>query len=514
MIVSAQHKVVGAPVRPELLGLFPSVPVVTFKGNDLILLPHDYPVTRLLRNMGMPVPAPIITQYDWEGGKPFEVQKATAAMLTTNQRAYVLNGMGTGKTKAALWSWKFLNKTGEANKALVVAPLSTLHFVWAREIIATISDMKVHVLHGSREKRLKLLDDTSADIYLINHDGLSIIAEALKKRKDIDTLILDELAAYRNGGADRTKITRKVASRFKWVWGMTGSPTPNAPTDAWGQCSIVTPATTPEYYRHFRDAVMSKVTNFKYVPKREAVDIVHALMQPAVRFTLDDVVELPDLVERQVDVDLGKEQKRIYTALEQNASVGVAGGTITAVHAGAVLIKLLQVSCGWVYREDRSVVALDNKARLEALVEFIEAATHKVIVFVPFKHALAGIEKHLATTKLDVAPPISGDTSAGERSRIFGVFQNTDKYRVIIAHPQCMSHGVTLTAADTIIWFSPTSDLEIFDQANARIRRYGQRHKQQIIMFQTTKVEQHLYRRLRAKQKTQNLLLELFASNT
>jgi len=113
-----------------------------------------------------------------------------------------------------------------------------------------------------------------------------------------------------------------------------------------------------------------------------------------------------------------------------------------------------------------------------------------------------------------VAPPISGDTPAGERSRIFGVFQNTDKYRVIIAHPQCMSHGVTLTAADTIIWFSPTSDLEIFDQANARIRRYGQKHKQQIIMFQTTKVEQHLYRRLRAKQKTQNLLLELFASNT
>ena len=511
--VSSHHKLVGVPTRGDLENLFPNAKQVTFKGNNLILINHGMEETRLLRNMGMDVPSPVLNQYDWEGGTPFEVQKKTVAMLTLNTRGYVLNGMGTGKTKAALWAWRYLNRTGNAQKLLVVAPLSTLNFTWAKEIIQTIPGVEIQVLHGTKQKRLDKLANTNADIYIINHDGLAIIADAVIARKDIDTLVLDELAVYRNGTAQRTKITRKVTQHMKWVWGMTGSPTPNAPTDAWAQCTLITPNTVPKYFNRFRDDVMLRVTQFKWIPKEGALEHVFDVMQPSVRYTLDDVTELPDLVERTIDVEMGSKQAKVYDEMEKHAYTAIANQEITAMNAGAVLSKLLQISTGYIYTRDGSVVSLDNEARLEALVDAVNATDRKVIVFVPFVHALEAINKRLTSEGYDVRQ-VSGSTPRSERDEIFRLFQNTGAVKVIVAHPQCMSHGLTLTAADTIIWFAPLPNLEIFEQANARIRRVGQKHRQLVLMFQATKAERQMYARLRAKQKVQNMLLEMFEEAT
>ena len=161
--ISAKHQVVAVPTEPKLVTLFPDAKHVTHEGNDLIVLPHEAATTILLRNMGIDVPAPVTGQYDWEGGKPFDVQVKTVALLTTHQRAYVLNGMGTGKTKAALWAWRFLNRQGQANKLLVVAPLSTLTITRQREIVHTLPGIRAVVLHGDRAKRTKLLA-SDADI--------------------------------------------------------------------------------------------------------------------------------------------------------------------------------------------------------------------------------------------------------------------------------------------------------------------------------------------------------------
>lgn len=511
--ISTKHCAVGVPYRPELHQLFPDAKQVTIAGNDLVVLPHTGIVTRYLRETGLEVPAPIVAHYDWEGGTPFDIQKKTAALLTLNARAYVLNGMGTGKTKAALWSWRYLNRIGEAGKLLVVAPLSTLNFTWAKEIFNTLPGVKVQVLHGTKEKRLSRLSDLNADVYIINHDGLSVIAPALAHRLDIDTCILDELAVYRNGTAMRTKVTREVTKRMKWLWGMTGSPTPNAPTDAWGQCSIVTPTTVPRYFNRFRDEVMNRVTQFKWTPKDNALDRVYAVMQPAVRFTLDDVMELPELVERTIDVEMGAKQAKVYKQMEEHAHAMVASNEITAMNAGAVLMKLLQISTGYVYSKDKDVVSLDNDDRMTALVDMVNASDRKVIVFVPFIHALDGITKRLTHEGYDVRT-VSGATPRSERDQTFQLFQNTSAVKVLVAHPQCMAHGITLTAADTIIWFAPIPNLEIFEQANARIRRVGQKHKQQVLMFQATKAEKKMYAKLRAKQKVQNALLEMFEDGT
>lgn len=511
--VSPKHGVVGVPVRSDLANLFPDAKRVTLNGNQLMLIRHGVDETRLLRNLGLSVPTPILAQYDWEGGTPFDVQKRTAAMLTMNKRAYVLNGMGTGKTKASLWSWRYLNRRGEAGKLLVVAPLSTLNFTWAREVFQTLPGVKVQVLHGTKQKRLQKLSDPEAEVYIINHDGLAVIADELSKRTDIDTMVLDELAVYRNGTTTRTKITRKVAAGMKYVWGMTGSPTPNAPTDAWSQCTIITPNTVPKYFNRFRDEVMNKITQFKWAPKHNALDRVFEVMQPAVRFTLDDVVELPELVERTIDIEMGAKQAKVYKTMEDQAHVMIQSQEITAMNAGAVLNKLLQISCGYIYTRDGQVVTLDNDERLTALVDAVNSTDRKVIVFVPFVHALEGIKKRLTSEGYDVRA-ISGATPKSERDETFNLFQNSGAIKVLVAHPQCMAHGLTLTAADTIIWFAPMPNLEIFEQANARIRRVGQKHKQQILMFSATKAEQRMYAKLRAKQKVQNTLLEMFADAT
>lgn len=508
--VSDHHRIVGVSVQPTLLNLFPSAKRITWQGNELMLLNHGIEETKLLRNMGLEVPAPILSQYDWEGGKPFDIQKKTAAMLTMNTRAYVLNGMGTGKTKASLWSWRYLNRAGLAGKLLVVAPLSTLNFTWAKEIFQTLPGVRVQVLHGAKAKRLDRLADKEADVYIVNHDGLAVVADAIAARPDINTLILDELAVYRNGTALRTKITRKVTARMKWAWGMTGSPTPNAPTDAWAQCTILTPNTVPKYFNRFRDEVMYRLTQFKWAPKQDAIDKVFDVMQPAVRYTLDDVVELPEIVERTIDIELGAKQEKVYKQMEEHAFTAIANHEITAMNAGAVLSKLLQISCGYIYTRDGDIISLDNDERLEALVDVVLSTSEKVIVFAPFKHALAGIAKRLTSESIEVAE-ISGDTPRADRDQIFAAFQSTSKYKCIVAHPQTMAHGLTLTNASTIVWFAPITSLEVFEQANARVRRIGQKHRQQILMFQATKAERQMYARLRAKQKVQNLLLEMFA---
>jgi SNF2 family DNA or RNA helicase len=511
--ISKAHKVVGVPHRADLANLFPKARTVTFQGNATILIPHGFVETKLLRNLGFDIPAPITTHYDWSGGTPFDIQRRTAALLTTHQRAYVLNGMGTGKTKAALWAFDYLRSVGLARRCLVSAPLSTLNFVWAREAFATVPHLSVGILHRStRQKRLDVLAEDH-DIYVVNPDGLALIADELRHRQDIDCFILDELATFRNGSAKRSKVAKAIAEKMSWVWGMTGSPTPNEPTDAWGQARIITPERVPKFFGRFRDEVMVKITSFKYASRKNAMDVVFNALQPSVRFTLDDVVELPDVVERTVDIDLGPKQAKVYEQLRQHAHAQVQSKEITAANAGAVLSKLLQVSLGYVYTKKKEVVALDNDLRLDKLVDDVMSTDRKVLVFVPFVHALEGILKRLKEEGIDTAA-VHGGVPQGERNRIFGLFQNTSNIRVIVAHPACMSHGLTLTAADTVIWFGPLPNLETFEQANARIRRVGQKHRQQVLMYQSTPAEKRMYAKLRAKQKVQDGLLDMFAEAT
>src|SRR5208283_4650011 len=240
--ISRANKALIVPAVPGAVTLFPQCPRYRGGNEDGLIVPHGMRETLLLRHLGFKVPSPVM-YYDYAGGKPFDVQRKTVEMLAEKPRAYVLNAMGTGKTKSALWAWDFLRKQGLLRKLLVVAPLSTLTFVWAREVFGTLPGVTVQILHGSRQERLDRLAK-DADIYVINHDGVKVIADSLLTRPDIDCLVLDELAVYRNN-SDRSKKMRKFAQKFSVVWGLSGAPMPNSPVDVWAQGMIVTPNTVP-----------------------------------------------------------------------------------------------------------------------------------------------------------------------------------------------------------------------------------------------------------------------------
>lgn len=485
-----------------------------------VVLPYDLPTYAVLRRIGYQLPNPIVHLYDWPGtGTPFKVQLATTSMLTANPRAYVLNEMGTGKTRAACWAWDYMRAEGIAGKLLVVAPLSTLSFVWGNELFATLPHRKYRILGNAKgvtkARRLEALNDPDAEVFVINHDGIKVMFKELMARKDIDTLIIDELAVFRNP-TDRSKALRALGDRMRVVWGMTGSPMPNQPTDVWSQVKIVTPSRATKYFKDTRDMLMTRHSEHVWVPKDDAVEKAFQLMQPSVRFNLDDVVELPQTVSRVIDVPLSAKQERVYSALAKEYVAMVGAHTITAVNAAAAMSKLLQVATGWVYAGDFGALDLDATPRHDALMDIIQAARQKVIVFVPFRHAVEGLAK-IMRGPLDKPPLVDfamvhGDV--GDRNDIFTLFQNTDKYRVILAHPRCMAHGLTLTKATTIVWYAPTTSLEDYEQANARIRRVGQKHKQQIIHLQSTPVERRIYSLLRSKQKVQDKLLEMFENAT
>lgn len=505
-IISRANKALLVPDDGRSANLFPAAPVL----DNYRVVSHDIPNVVCLRSLGYEVPNPALCYYDWKGGKPFAVQRATVDLLTTNPRAYVLNSMGTGKTKAALWAWDYMLAQKLAGKALVLTTLSNLHTTWAAEAFATVPGRKAVVLYGTKQKRFQLLNE-DADLYIINHDGLKTIQAALSLRTDIDTLILDELAVYRNN-SERSKAMRKFSQRFKIVWGLTGAPMPQAPTDVWAQAQIVTPHTVPKYFRQAQELLMDKVNNFKWTPKQDAIQTAFRMLQPSVRYSIDAVVELPEVVHRTLDTPLTKEQKAAYDALSKAFQADVQGEKITAVNAAVAMGKLLQVSGGWVYAGSKSV-SLDNGPRVDALIDLVNANERKALIFVPYLHAIEGLSPLLEKAGIEHAV-VHGGVSSSVRSDIFRAFQHTDKYKALLAHPACLAHGLTLTAADLIVWYMPITSLDIYDQANARISRIGQKHRQQVIHLCSTPVEKKIYSLLRSKANVQAQLLAMLANAT
>lgn len=498
----------------KLANLFADYAQRTDKG--LVLrLPHDLPTVVTLRRLGIATPAPILTQYTypkrWDGKDVFHVQRVTTEMLTMEPRCYVLNTMGTGKTACPIYALDFLKRVGQAKRAIIFAPLSTLYATWMREITVTNTGLKgVVAHHRDRKKRLMTLRE-DADFYITNHAGIEVMFERLMELASqgwIDTMVIDELAVFRNAGK-RTKLIKKLADKMKWVWGMTGAPAPNAPTDVFQQAKIITPHRVPKYFGTFRDDLMVKVSEFKWVPKINAVEKAYEALQPSVRFTLEDVTELPPYISRMMDVPMGVKQKHVYETLRKSCLMLFGQEQVSAVNAGVLLNKLLQVSLGYVYTSSGKTVTLDNDARLKAVLDILDSGPGAALLFIPYKHALQGFYEAIKAAGWNVAPPVSGDTSLAERSDIFAGFQQ-GAYKVLPAHPACLAHGITLTEADTAIWAGPIASLEQYDQANARIRRVGQTKKQQFLHLQSTPAEKKLYRLLCDRQNIQDALLQLF----
>lgn len=443
----------------------------------------------------------------------FMVQKWTAALFIENRRAYCINELGTGKTRSILFAFDCLRLAGLATRMIVICPLTAMKRTWMREIVMCFPWLNAVILHGHNAKArgLKLLK--KVDIYIINHDGLDVLYDSLLERDDINCVCVDEIAGYRNGKAKRTQTLRQFVIPKDYVWSLTGSPIPRAVTDVWGPCSCLTPHTVPRFFTIFRDQLMIKKTQFTWEARPGAEEHAVGCMQPSVRFRLDEVTELPQRVIKYYSAELTPKQSYIYEAMRKQAVALVGKDRIDALNAGAVLSKLLQIAMGYVYTRDGKTIHLDNTPRLQLILDLIDSSSKKVLLFAPFKSAVSAFSLMLKENKIDHAV-VTGDTTLKLRDQIFGDFQDSKRYKVICAHPGCMSHSLTLTKANTTIWAGPVTSLEVFTQANGRTYRVGQDEKTLVAMVGGTPMEKKMYTLLGKNEKLQNRFLEIVEAIT
>ena len=481
---------------------------------NIIVAPHRLDEVRVLRNLGIDAPSPILHYYDWPGKfKPYEHQRGTAAFLTLHQRALVLNEIGTGKTISALWASDYLMQIGQVKKVLIISPLSTLERVWGDGIFMGFPRRKFVTLHGTAERRRRLLK-SDVDYYIINHDGFPIIAPDCVDLFDL--IIVDEAAVYRNPSTDRFKIFNRFMQKNPRtrLWLMTGTPTPNEPTDAWSLAKLVESPYCPARFTSFRDQVMEKVGQYKWLPRPTSADTVKHILQPAVRFTRDECFDLPETITQTRQVELSAEQKTHYARMLKHfiTESEVEGTTITAVNEAVKMQKLVQIACGVAYDDNGSHIEIDCSPRVRVVNEIIEEAGEKVIVFVPLTGTLKMLERELS--KNWTVGIVNGEVSASKRNVIFHDFQNARDPRVLIAHPATMAHGLTLTSASTVVWYGPITSNEQYVQANGRVERIGKRHVSNVIHIESTVLEKKIYERLRNKQALQGILLDMIQQQT
>lgn len=470
-----------------------------------VAVPHKLDEAKVLNNIGFKVPSPIRYYYKWPGrAKPYAHQIATAEFLTLNKRAIVLNEIGTGKTKAALWAADYLMSIGAVKKVLVLSPLSTLERVWGDELFTGFPRRSFGILHGTADKRLKMLEQ-DYDVYVINHDGFPIIAkEALGM---FDLVIVDEAAVLRNPRTQRFRLFNAWMQKSPEcrLWLMTGTPTPNSPEDAWALAKLI--GATNDSFTRFRDRVLVRVSQWTWRPRENAMDIVASTLTPAVRYTRDECLDLPDTVQQTRFVEMTAEQKKLYATMYKKLVAEVASGTVTAANEVVKAMKLSQIACGVVYDEAGNTIELDCSSRIGVVKEVIEEAGGKVIIFAPLVGVLDMLKRALGDTyKCEM---VYGQVPAVERNRIFREFQHEDTVQVLLAHPATMAHGLTLTAAKSVIWYSPIGSNETYTQANGRTERIGKKHTTNVVHITATKLEDRMYARLASKQHMQGVLLDM-----
>jgi len=464
-----------------------------------------------LRRLGIKnVPSPITRDYNWPGiFKPMAHQKETASFLTLNTRAFCFNEQGTGKTASAIWAADYLLTQGAIKRVLVVCPLSIMQAAWQADLFKFAVHRTVDVAYGERNKRKAIINGL-ADFVIINYDGVKIVEDEIING-GFDLIIIDEANAYKNSRTERFKVMRKIVSHDKWLWMMTGTPAAQSPLDAYGLAKLCIPARAPTLYSTYRDMVMYQLTRFKWIPKPNAVAAVHELLQPAIRFEKKDCLDLPDVTHTSRFAPLSAQQLKYYRQLKKDMLIEAAGEEVSAVNAAANLNKLLQIACGAVYTDTKNVIEFDVSDRLNAVSEVINEASHKVLIFVPFTHTLDMLKEYL--TKQGVtAEIINGNVSVTKRTDIFKKFQEDVEPRVLLIQPQAAAHGVTLTAANVVIWYAPVTSSETYLQANARVHRQGQKNPVTVVHIEGSPVEASLYKMLQQKLDLHSQIIDLYNS--
>nr|DAV39010.1 MAG TPA: Chromatin remodeling complex ATPase [Caudoviricetes sp.] len=436
--------------------------------------------------------------------KPHSYQEYAIDKIIELPAVGLFMDMGMGKTVSTLTAvLELLFDYFEVSKVLVIAPLRVADTTWTDEVDKWehLKELKVSKVLGSQDERLKALG-AKADIYVINRENVSWLVERYKECWPFDMVVVDELSSFKSPKSKRFKDIKKVLPYIKRIVGLTGTPAPNSLLDIWPQLYLLDKGErlgkTLTAYRekYFMPDKRNQHIVYSYRLKPFADEDIHKQIGDiCISLSADDYLELPERIDNIIKVKLPEKVMKQYKEFEKEQLLELQGTDITAATAGVVVGKLLQMANGQIY-DDEGEVHKIHEAKLEALSELVDTG-QPLLVFYNFKHdyeCLMSAFKNPRTLK----------TSQDIKD------WNEGKIQLLLAHPASVGHGLNLQAGgNIIIWYGLTWSLELYQQANARLYRQGQKNNVIIhhLVAEGT-VDEHVMEVLQTKDKGQQGLLQ------
>ena len=435
-------------------------------------------------------------------------QKYASEFICEHEASAILLDCGCGKTVITLTAIKeLLWNRFEVEKVLVVCPIRVASGWWRESAKwSHLKGLKLSLAIGTAEERRDAIEQ-EADIYVINRENVQWLVENYKWKWDM--LVIDELSSFKNHKAKRFKALMSVRHKVKRIVGLTGTPSSNGLMDLWAEYKLLDMGERLGrfigYYRqaYFRPDKTNGVIVYSYKPLPRAEEKIYKRisdMTVSVRCT--DVLKMPELISTPYEVQMSEKEMAVYKRLKNDLVLTLKNGEITAGNAASLSGKLLQLSNGAIYRDDKSVVEIHTR-KLDALEDILEMQCGKpVLVAYWFKHDFERIVERLKS--LDIKfEKIDTDKSINR--------WNAKQIPVGLIHPASAGHGLNLQeGGNTIVWFGLTWSLELYIQTNNRLWRQGQESETVIIRHIITKntIDERVLNALSRKEMTQESLLE------
>ena len=401
-------------------------------------------------------------------------QRATRFLIDHRYTALFLD-MGLGKTVATLTALQQLKDDYlEIDKTLVIAPKSVARNTWTGESHKWdhLKGLSISVVMGTDAQRRKALQ-AEADIYVINRDNVTWLVDYCCNNGTwpFDSVVIDESSSFKNPQSRRFKSLRKMRPQIRRMVLLTGTPSPNGLMDLWAQLNLLDQGKrlgrTLTMYRqeYFRPGRHNGHIVYEWIPKPGARErITEKISDICLSMQAEDYLEMPDLIQAGTTIALTEEEMAGYRDFEKEQLMEVDETQIEAVTAAALSNKLLQYSGGAVYDTEQNWHKV-GESKMEALSDLLEATEEPVLVYYAYQHELERMKEAFSSY---------GPVVFKGEPKVLQAW-NRGEIRLMLCHPASVAYGLNMQEGGRIIvWYTPTWNLELYEQANARLYRQGQ----------------------------------------
>ena len=441
---------------------------------------------------------------------PHEYQKYAADYIKEHKVSAIFLDCGLGKTVISLTAINdMLFDSFEIHKVLVIGPLRVCRTTWGDEIRKWdhLRHITYKVAVGNEAERLNALS-AKPDIYIINRENLQWLVEKSGIKFDFDMVVIDELSSFKNQKSQRFKALMKVRPKIKRIVGLTGTPSSNGLMDLFAEFKVLDMGERLGRFisnyrsQYFIPDKRNGMVIFSYKPMPGAEEkIYEKISDVTISMKAKDHLNMPELISTEYPVYMSNTERKAYEKLKNELVLEVSDTEITAANAAALSGKLCQLSNGAIYDDDGNVIKIHDR-KLDALEDIIESMNGKpLLVAYWFKHDFERIAERLHSLHI---PFSKLDTENSIRQ------WNRGELPVALIHPASAGHGLNLQeGSSTFVWFGLTWSLELYQQANARLWRQGQKHTvviQHIVTKDT--IDERILKALSEKDSTQQALID------